>query len=126
MAWLFRCFFIMIGVCIVIEVVKKIKDATAKEHTGEAELTQKGKRNFPFSVGPVRKNQTEYLLTFLVKEKGDEKGKEVTFEVKKKLYDQLPKGTTGELTWRGNWLKTFQAKTYPRMNRIPESYPYPK
>ena len=111
-AWLFRVFFLVIGICIVIAAVKWLKDFLTPEKNCKAILIVKARQEFPYSLASVRKNKEEYLLTFqlLSEEEGE---KERTFEVRQKLYEALEKGTVGILTWRGDWLRSFQVLAAP-------------
>lgn len=111
-AWLFRVFFLVIGICIVIAAIKWLKDFLTPEKNCKAILIVKARQEFPYSLASVRKNKEEYLLTFqlLSEEEGE---KERTFEVRQKLYEALEKGTVGILTWRGDWLRSFQVLAAP-------------
>ena len=111
-AWLFRGFFLIIGICIVIAAGKWLKDFLTPEKTCRAVLTVKARQEFPYSLASARKNKEEYLLTFRLLSE-EEEGKERTFEVRQKLYESLDRGTVGILTWRGDWLRSFQVLTVP-------------
>ena len=111
-AWLFRIFFLVIGISIVIAAGKWLKDFLTPEKNCKAVLTGKARREFPYSLASVRKNKEEYLLTFqLLSEEEEEK--ERTFEVRQKLYEALENGSVGILTWRGDWLRSFQVLAAP-------------
>lgn len=104
MAWLFRIFFGLILVCGLIALAGWVKNLLAVERSCKAVVQNRSKRVFPVTIGSIRKDRTEYQLTFFIPEENRTR----TFEVSAGLYDQCPVGTGGVLTYRGARLRTFQ------------------
>lgn len=103
MEWLFRLFFGLIGVCILITVIARIKNLLSAEHTCAAVVKERTRQVFPVTIGSVRKDRMECRLTFFI----PEQQKTLTFDVSEALYEQCPVGAGGTLTFRGDRLKSF-------------------
>ncbi len=106
MSWIFRIFFGIIGLCIIIAALYGLRNLLAREQSCKAVVKQRSKKVFPVSYGGKRRDRSECKVTFLLADSQ----KELTFDVKEKLYDQLPRGTVGTLTWKGSWLKDFRTE----------------
>lgn len=104
MAWLFRIFFCLIAVCILIALIGWGRNLFAAERSCKAVVQDRSKQVFPMTIGSVRKDRIDYQLTFFI----PEENRTLTFEVSAALYDQCPVGTGGALTYRGSRLRTFQ------------------
>ena len=104
MGWLFRGFFCLLAVCILIALAGWIRNLCAAERTCKAVVRERSKRVFPMMTGFSRKDRVECRLTFFL----PEENRSLTFEVSEELYEQCPVGTGGTLTYRGTGLRAFQ------------------
>lgn len=125
--WFIRICFMILGAAVVIAAIYWIRNFLSKEKTSRAIVKQRVKKVFPLSYGAMRKDRADCSITFVLlddEEKKDgeketegeeeEEQKELTFDVKEKMYDRLPTGTVGVLTWKGDWLKSFRIQHLPK------------
>ena len=110
MSWFMRIFFGVIILCAVIYTFDWLKNHLKKKQTAKAVVIQRKKETFPVTSGFVRRDITEYELTFRLPEHAD---KQVVLTVTEKVFDSLPKGTEGILVWKGRNLCDFSVLRYP-------------
>lgn len=119
MKWLFRIFFAFVLLCAILAAGYLLRNLLSKEHKSKALVKQRSKKVFPVTMGSIRRDKSECKITFFI----PELKKELVFDVSETLYDRLPTGTVGTLTWRGSWLRNFSPESYPKGKSNPPAEP---
>jgi hypothetical protein len=105
MDWIFKLFFGMLGLAILVCIVMWVIERSKPEKTVHCTLETRMREKFPYSTVVGRRDKVDYTLIFRTDD-----GDTVSVAVTKEIYTSIQKGTRGDLRHRGSHFISFTAE----------------